>query len=62
MIRPYLPLNGLRAFEAALTPLGSPEVAARLREPADLAAETLLRPYRAGEWPAWLEAACPRRR
>ncbi|MET1112542.1 MAG: LysR family transcriptional regulator [Allosphingosinicella sp.] len=44
-------------FEAPMTPLCTPEVAARLNEPADLAAETLLRSYRAGEWPAWLEAA-----
>ncbi|HET9639620.1 MAG TPA: LysR family transcriptional regulator [Allosphingosinicella sp.] len=44
-------------FEAPLTPLCTPEIAARLSEPADLAAETLLRSYRVGEWPAWLEAA-----
>jgi LysR family transcriptional regulator, regulator of gene expression of beta-lactamase len=44
-------------FDAPLTPLCSPGIAARLREPADLAAETLLRSYRVGEWPAWLEAA-----
>ena len=44
-------------FEAPLTPLCSPETAARLRGPADLAAETLLRSYRVGEWAAWLEAA-----
>ena len=44
-------------FEAPLTPLCTPEIAARLREPADLAGETLLRSYRVGEWPAWLEAA-----
>jgi len=44
-------------FDAPLTPLCTPETAARLREPADLAAEVLLRSYRVGEWPAWLEAA-----
>ena len=44
-------------FEAPLTPLCSPETAARIREPADLASETLLRSYRVGEWAAWLEAA-----
>ncbi|HYW16590.1 MAG TPA: LysR family transcriptional regulator [Allosphingosinicella sp.] len=44
-------------FEAPLTPLCSPGIAARLREPADLAAETLLRSYRIGEWAAWLDAA-----
>ncbi|HYG47600.1 MAG TPA: LysR family transcriptional regulator [Allosphingosinicella sp.] len=44
-------------FDAPLTPLCTPEVAARLSEPADLAAETLLRSYRVGEWRAWLESA-----
>ena len=44
-------------FEAPLTPICTPGIAARLGEPADLAAETLLRSYRVGEWPAWLEAA-----
>ncbi len=44
-------------LDAPLTPLCAPAIAARLREPADLAAETLLRSYRVGEWPAWLEAA-----
>ena len=43
--------------ETPLTPLCTPEVAARLREPADLVRETLLRSYRVGEWPAWFEAA-----
>lgn len=44
-------------FDAPLTPLCAPKTAARLREPADLGAEVLLRSYRVGEWPAWLEAA-----
>ncbi|HEX8467454.1 MAG TPA: LysR family transcriptional regulator [Allosphingosinicella sp.] len=44
-------------FDAPLTPLCSPETAARLREPADLCAETLLRSYRVGEWGAWLKSA-----
>jgi LysR family transcriptional regulator of beta-lactamase len=44
-------------FEAPLTPLCSPEIAARLLKPADLASETLLRSYRVGEWAAWLDAA-----
>ena len=44
-------------FEAPLTPLCAPQIAGRLNEPADLAAETLLRSYRVGEWPTWLEAA-----
>jgi LysR family transcriptional regulator, regulator of gene expression of beta-lactamase len=31
--------------------------AGRLKEPADLLGETLLRSYRADEWPLWFEAA-----
>ena len=46
-----------KLFGAALTPLCAPEVAARLKEPADLAGETLLRSYRVGDWPAWFDAA-----
>jgi LysR family transcriptional regulator of beta-lactamase len=49
--------DSMLLFEAPLTPLCSPQVAVRLREPADLAGETLLRSYRIGEWAAWLEAA-----
>jgi LysR family transcriptional regulator of beta-lactamase len=44
-------------FDAPLTPLCSPETAARLGRPADLRRETLLRSYRVGEWTAWFEAA-----
>ena len=44
-------------FSAPLTPLCSAETAARLKEPADLMGETLLRSYRSDEWPAWFEAA-----
>jgi LysR family transcriptional regulator of beta-lactamase len=44
-------------FEAPLTVLCDAPTAARLREPADLARETLLRSYRNEEWPAWFEAA-----
>jgi LysR family transcriptional regulator of beta-lactamase len=43
--------------EAPLTPLCAPALAARLADPADLARETLLRSYRADEWPLWFEAA-----
>src|SRR4051812_47010940 len=47
-------------MEAPLTPLCAPAIAARLEGPADLARETLLRSYRADEWPLWFEAAgCP---
>ena len=49
--------EAVRLFDAPLSPLCAPEIAARLGEPADLAGETLLRSYRIGEWPAWLEAA-----
>jgi LysR family transcriptional regulator of beta-lactamase len=44
-------------FEAPLTLLCDAATAARLRAPADLAGETLLRSYRNEEWPAWFEAA-----
>ncbi len=40
-------------FDAPLTALCAPEVAARLRTPRDLAAETLLRSYRRDEWALW---------
>jgi LysR family transcriptional regulator of beta-lactamase len=49
-------------LEAPLTALCAPSIAARLREPADLAQETLLRSYRADEWQRWFAAAgavCP---
>ncbi|WP_423601655.1 LysR family transcriptional regulator [Sphingomonas sp. MS122] len=42
---------------APLSPLCTPVIAARLTTPADLARETLLRSYRADEWPRWFEAA-----
>jgi LysR family transcriptional regulator, regulator of gene expression of beta-lactamase len=40
-----------------LAPLCSVDVAHRLRNPADLLGETLLRSYRADEWPRWFAAA-----
>lgn len=42
---------------APLTPLCAPTVARTLREPADLLRTTLLRSYRAQDWPAWFAAA-----
>ncbi|MDR6739823.1 LysR family transcriptional regulator [Herbaspirillum huttiense F1] len=51
-----------RLFEAPLAPMCAPEIAARLRTPSDLAAETLLRSYRSDEWHRWFAAAaapCP---
>lgn len=47
---------------APLTVLCAPAVAARVRRPQDLAHETLLRSYRAEDWPGWFAAAgldCP---
>lgn len=48
---------------APLAPLCTPEIAARLSsDPALLTRETLLRSYRADEWPRWFETAgvpCP---
>src|SRR5688572_23213503 len=44
-------------FRAPLTVLCGAEVAARLKQPADLIGETLLRSYRSDEWPLWFEAA-----
>jgi LysR family transcriptional regulator, regulator of gene expression of beta-lactamase len=49
--------EALLLFDAPVTVLTSAETAARLRTPADLAGETLLRSYRNEEWPAWFEAA-----
>ena len=46
-----------RLFAAPLTPLCTPPVAERLSEPADLGRETLLRSYRADDWPDWFRAA-----
>lgn len=42
---------------APLTVLCAPELAARIRSPRDLAAETLLRSYRADEWALWFAKA-----
>jgi LysR family transcriptional regulator, regulator of gene expression of beta-lactamase len=46
-----------KLFDAPLTPLCAPDVAARLKAPADLARETLLRSYRIEDWPNWFDAA-----
>lgn len=42
---------------APLSPVAAPAVAARLRQPRDLAHEQLLRSYRADEWTRWLALA-----
>lgn len=44
-------------FAAPFTPFCSPAIAARLRNAADLGDHTLLRSYRADEWPRWFAAA-----
>jgi LysR family transcriptional regulator of beta-lactamase len=44
-------------FEAPMSPLCSPAIAERLAEPAALTGETLLRSYRAADWPDWFAAA-----
>jgi LysR family transcriptional regulator of beta-lactamase len=46
-----------RLFAAPLSVLCLPEIAERLAEPGDLHGETLLRSYRADEWPNWFAAA-----
>ena len=46
-----------RVMEAPLSPLCAPDMAAKLTAPADLAGATLLRSYRAQDWPAWLAVA-----
>ncbi|WP_018185237.1 LysR family transcriptional regulator [Kaistia granuli] len=46
-----------RLFAAPLSVLCLPEIAERLAKPADLHGETLLRSYRADEWPSWFAAA-----
>ncbi len=57
--------QGTRAemlLRAPLTPMCTPALARRLRQPADLAGQTLLRSYRPQEWESWfatLEQAAP---
>ena len=50
-------------FAAPLTPLCTPALAKKLRKPADLRREPLLRSYRPDEWSKWFDAAgcvCPK--
>lgn len=44
-------------FDAPMSPLCAPATAERLESPADLLQETLLRSYRADDWPDWFAAA-----
>jgi len=48
--------EALRLFAAPLSPLCAPALARRLRRPADLVREVLLRSYRADEWARWFAA------
>lgn len=50
-------------MSAPLAAMCAPDRAARLRRPADLVTENLLRSFRRDEWPAWFRAealACPK--
>ncbi len=49
--------DAVRVFTAPLAPVCAPKIARRLRRPADLKRETLLRSYRPDEWPSWFAAA-----
>ncbi|ATC32838.1 LysR family transcriptional regulator [Caulobacter vibrioides] len=44
-------------FAAPMSPLCAPSIAERLAQPGDLLGETLLRSYRAADWPDWFAAA-----
>jgi LysR family transcriptional regulator of beta-lactamase len=44
-------------FAAPMAPICAPAIAARLKTPADLVHERLLRSYRADEWALWFAAA-----
>ncbi|AJO79676.1 LysR family transcriptional regulator [Pseudomonas sp. MRSN 12121] len=49
--------DAVQLLEAPLSVLCVPELARQLRHPADLLGQTLLRSYRADEWPEWFSAA-----
>lgn len=50
-------VDAVRLLEAPLSPLCIPAIAEALKTPADLLRFTLLRSYRADEWPQWFAAA-----
>lgn len=50
-------LDATELFEAPLTPLCTPELAARVHSPENLIELTLLRSYRMDEWARWFAAA-----
>ncbi|WP_443750695.1 LysR substrate-binding domain-containing protein [Asticcacaulis solisilvae] len=49
--------HAVQLFEAPLTALCLPEIAAQLRTPDDLRGQVLLRSYRSDEWDGWFRAA-----
>ncbi|TCU19172.1 LysR family transcriptional regulator [Rhizobium sullae] len=50
-------VDALRLLDAPLSVLCIPEIAEQLKVPADVFKHTLLRSYRADEWPQWFSAA-----
>jgi len=50
-------IESMPLIETPLTPLAAPAIARGLKEPRDLLGTTLLRSYRADEWPRWFAAA-----
>jgi LysR family transcriptional regulator of beta-lactamase len=50
-------VDAVRLLESPLCPLCVPELAEEIKTPADLSRYTLLRSYRADEWPQWFAAA-----
>jgi LysR family transcriptional regulator of beta-lactamase len=46
-------VRAVEILKAPLSPLCTPQIAARLDSPQDLASVPLLRSYRREEWPAW---------
>lgn len=49
--------DAIQLMDAPLSPVCAPSIAKRLRRPADLANEELLRSYRRDEWAVWFRAA-----
>ncbi|MGF6228414.1 LysR family transcriptional regulator of beta-lactamase [Inquilinus ginsengisoli] len=49
--------DAVRLMDAPLSPVCAPSLRPRLRDPADLAGEQLLRSYRVDEWRLWFRAA-----
>ena len=47
----------IHLMDVSLSPVCIPSIGGRLRRPADLANEELLRSYRRDEWPLWFRAA-----